>query len=134
MAELNIRIIPEFDNDEVIALFKETAEKYNNDGADIEVDVTMSLPSVYTDGKSRLVELSKELGEKYLGLEIKVESSPGVTDASNLLRDKDEDFPFMMFGPVETKMAHKVDEYVYKDYYFAFFDIYKELILELTSE
>jgi succinyl-diaminopimelate desuccinylase len=134
VAELNIRTIPEFDNDEVIALFKETAEKYNSDGADIEVDVTMSLPSVYTDGKSRLVELSKELGEKYLELEIKVESSPGVTDASNLLRDKDEDFPFMMFGPGETKMAHKVDEYVYKDYYFAFFDIYKELILELTSE
>lgn len=134
IAELNIRTIPEFDNDEVIALFKETAEKYNSDGADIEVDVTMSLPSVYTDGKSRLVELSKELGEKYLGLEIKVESSPGVTDASNLLRDKGADFPFMMFGPGETKMAHKVDEYVYKDYYFAFFDIYKKLILELTSE
>ena len=134
IAELNIRTIPEFDNDEVITLFKETAEKYNSDGADIEVDVTMSLPSVYTDGKSRLVELSKELGEKYLGLEIKVESSPGVTDASNLLRDKDEDFPFMMFGPGETKMAHKVDEYVYKDYYFAFFDIYKELILELTND
>src|SRR5690625_755295 len=133
-AEINIRTIPEFDNDEVIALFKETAEKYNSDGADIEVDVTMSLPSVYTDGKSRLVELSKELGEKYLGLEIKVESSPGVTDASNLLRDKGADFPFMMFGPGETKMAHKVDEYVYKDYYFAFFDIYKKLILELTSE
>lgn len=107
MAELNIRIIPEFDNDEVIALFKETAEKYNSDGADIEIDVTMSLPSVYTDGKSRLVELSKELCEKYLGLEIKVESSPGVTDASNLLRNKDEDFPFMMFGPGETKWLIK---------------------------
>ncbi len=26
VAELNIRTIPEFDNDEVIALFKETAE------------------------------------------------------------------------------------------------------------
>lgn len=82
-----------------------------------------------------MVDLAKELGEKYL--DIGVESSPGVTDASNLLQDKDEDFPFMMFGPGKSKMAHKVDEYVdeyvYKDYYFAFFDIYKELILELTE-
>lgn len=51
VAELNIRTIPEFDNDEVIALFKETANKYNEDGADIDVEVTMSLPSVFTNGR-----------------------------------------------------------------------------------
>ena len=133
VAEVNVRTIPEFDNEEVISLFKETAENYNEDGANIEVDITMSLPSVFTDGDSKMVKLAKELGEKYLGLEITQKGSPGVTDASNLLRDKDDDFPFMMFGPGETKMAHKVDEYVYKDYYLAFFDIYKELILELTK-
>lgn len=134
VAELNIRTIPEFDNDEVIELFKETAEKYNKEGAEIDVEVTMSLQSVFTNGKSRMVELAKELGETHLDLDITKEGSPGVTDASNLLKDKNEDFPFMMFGPGETKMAHKVDEYVYKDYYFAFFDIYKELILELVKE
>ncbi len=134
VAEINVRTIPEFDNEEVIELFKDTAKNYNNDeGANIEVDVTMSLPSVFTNGQSKMVDLAKELGEKYLNLEIAQEGSPGVTDASNLLRDKDEDFPFMMFGPGETKMAHKVDEYVYKDYYLAFFDIYKELILGLAE-
>jgi succinyl-diaminopimelate desuccinylase len=133
VAEINVRTIPEFDNEEVIELFKDTAQNYNDEGANIEVDVTMSLPSVFTNGQSKMVDLAKELGEKYLDLEIAQEGSPGVTDASNLLRDKDEDFPFMMFGPGETKMAHKVDEYVYKDYYLAFFDIYKELILGLTE-
>lgn len=133
-AEINVRTISEFDNDEVIQLFNDTAHRYNDEGAKIEVDVTMSLPSVFTNGQSKMVELSKELGKKYLNLDIAVEGSPGVTDGSNLLRDKDADFPFMMFGPGETKMAHKVDEYVYKDYYLAFFDIYRELILGLTDE
>lgn len=132
-AEINVRTIPEFDNDEVIQLFKDTAQRFNGEGANIEVDVTMSLPSVFTNGQSKMVELTQELGKKYLGLDIAVEGSPGVTDASNLLRGKNEDFPFMMFGPGETKMAHKVDEYVYKDYYLAFFDLYKELILGLTT-
>lgn len=133
VAEINVRTIAEFDNDEVIALFKETAEKYNQEGSKIEVKVTMSLPSVFTTGKSDMVELTKELGKKHLNLDIKVEGSPGVTDASNLLRGKDVNFPFMMYGPGETKMAHKTDEYVRKDYYLAFFDIYRELILGLTK-
>lgn len=133
VAEINVRTIAEFDNDEVIALFKETAEKYNQEGSKIEVKVTMSLPSVFTTGKSDMVELTKELGKKNLNLDIKVEGSPGVTDASNLLRGKDASFPFMMYGPGETKMAHKTDEYVRKDYYLAFFDIYRELILGLTK-
>lgn len=133
VAEINVRTIPEFDNDEVIDLFKTTAEKYNSDGSNIQVEVTMSLPSVFTSGQNEMVELARELGKKHLGLEIDLKGSPGVTDASNLLRGKDESFPFMMFGPGETKMAHKTDEYVYKDYYFAFFDIYKEIIIGLTK-
>ena len=133
VAEINVRTIPEFDNDEVIDLFKTTANKYNNEGSNINVEVTMSLPSVFTSGQSKMVDLAKELGKKYLDLEISVKGSPGVTDASNLLRGKDDNFPFMMFGPGETKMAHKIDEYVYKDYYFAFFNIYKELILGLSK-
>lgn len=132
-AEINVRTIPEFDNDEVIDLFNKTANKYNKEGSDIQVEVTMSLPSVFTSGQSDMVDLTKELGKKHLGLDIAVKGSPGVTDASNLLRDKGDNFPFMMFGPGETKMAHKTDEYVYKDYYLAFFDIYKELILGLTK-
>ncbi len=134
IAEINVRTIPEFDNDEVIALFKKTAETYCKNGAQIDVDVTMSLPSVFTSGKSNMVTLAKSIGIKHLGFDIDLKGSPGVTDASNLLRDKGVDFPFMMFGPGETKMAHKTNEYVYKDYYFAFFDIYKDLILELTRK
>lgn len=107
VAEINVRTIPEFDNDEVIDLFKKTAKEYNEKGATIEVEVTMSLPSVFTSGKSEMVELAKELGKKHLNLDISVKGSPGVTDASNLLRDKDENFPFMMFGQVKQKWHTK---------------------------
>lgn len=134
VAEINVRTIPEFNNDEVIELFNTTADKYNKEGSEIEVEVSMSLPSVLTSGQSKMIDLSKEIGKKYLGLDLSIKASTGVTDGSNLLRGKDKDFPFMMFGPGETKMAHKVDEYVSKDVYLAFFDIYKELILGLTSE
>lgn len=133
VAEINVRTIPEFDNDEAVDAFRTIAETYNKDGADIEVEVTMSLPSVFTTGKSDMVDLTKDLGKKYLGMDIALEGSPGVTYTSNLLREKDDSFPFMMYGPGETKMAHKTDEYVYKDYYFAFFHIYRELILGLTQ-
>ncbi|MFL2132959.1 M20/M25/M40 family metallo-hydrolase [Desemzia sp. FAM 24101] len=111
-----------------------TADKYNKEGSEIEVEVSMSLPSVLTSGQSKMIDLSKELGKKYLDLDLSIKASTGVTDGSNLLHGKDKDFPFMMFGPGETKMAHKVDEYVAKDVYLAFFDIYKELILGLTNE
>ena len=133
VAEINVRTIPEFDNDEVIALFEEVAERYNAQDSKINVEVTMSLPSVFTTGQSDMIDLAKDLAKKHLDLDVRVEGSPGVTDASNLLRGKEDDFPFMMFGPGETKMAHKTDEYVYKEYYLAFFDIYKELIIGLTK-
>lgn len=133
VAEINVRTIPEFDNDEVIALFEEVAERYNAQDSKIHVEVTMSLPSVFTTGQSDMIDLAKDLAKKHLDLDVRVEGSPGVTDASNLLRGKEDDFPFMMFGPGETKMAHKTDEYVYKEYYLAFFDIYKELIIGLTK-
>lgn len=133
VAEINVRTIPEFNNDEVIVLFDTTADEYNKKGSKIEVEVTMSLPSVLTSGQSKMIDLSKELGKKYLELDLSIKASTGVTDGSNLLRGKDTNFPFMMFGPGETKMAHKVDEYVDKEVYLAFFEIYKELILNLTK-
>ncbi len=39
VAEINVRTIPEFDNEEVIELFKDTAKNYNNDeGTAVSVD------------------------------------------------------------------------------------------------
>lgn len=132
-AEFNVRTIPEYDTEEVIEKFNQIAEELNNEGANLTVEVTMSLPSVFTDGKSSLVKTAQTLGEKYFDVKPDLIGSPGVTDGSNLLRSKGDDFPFMMFGPGLTKMAHKVDEYVHKDVYLKFSDLYEEMILEFNK-
>ena len=128
-AEFNVRTIPEYDTEEVIEKFNQIAEELNDEGADITVEVTMALPNVFTDGKSNLVKSAQKLGEKYFNHQPELIGSPGVADGSNLLRSKKEGFPFMMFGPGLTKMAHKIDEYVHKDVYLKFIDLYQELIL-----
>ncbi|XJS11093.1 hypothetical protein ACF3NG_02170 [Aerococcaceae bacterium WGS1372] len=51
-------------------------------------------------------------------------SSVGVTDASNLLIEKPDDFDFIVFGLGETALAHEVNEHVYNDTYFIFIDIF----------
>lgn len=133
-AEFNVRTIPEYDTEEVIAKFNEIAEEINNkQDSKINVEVTMALPSVFTDGKSELVKTAQSLGEKYFGDKPGTIGSPGVTDDSNLLRSKGDEFPFMMFGPGLTKMAHKIDEYVHKDVYLKFIDLYKEMILAFNQ-
>lgn len=132
-AEFNVRTIPEYDNEEVIGKFNQIAEDLNQKGADLTVEVTMSLPSVFTDGRSNLVQSAQTLGEKYFGVKPKLIGSPGVTDGSNLLRSKGDDFPFMMFGPGLTKMAHKNNEYVDRDVYLKFIDLYEEMIVEFNK-
>ena len=47
VAEINVRTILEFDNDEVIDLFNTTASIYNKEGSKINVEVTMSLTKCF---------------------------------------------------------------------------------------
>ena len=129
--EINSRTIPEFDNQKVKDTFEELAAEFNKDGERIVVTNTMDLESVFTDGKSSFVEHMVEVGEKALGWELPIIGSPGVTDAANLLKDKDPSFGFAMLGPGETRMAHKVDEYVDKDIYVKFTKIIQE-VCQLT--
>lgn len=125
--EINARTIPEFDNQKVKDTFEELAAEFNKDGERIVVTNTMDLESVFTDGKTSFVKHMVEVGEKALGWELPIIGSPGVTDAANLLKDKDPSFGFAMFGPGETRMAHKVDEYVDKDIYLKFTKIIQEV-------
>lgn len=131
--EMNIRTIPEFDNPEVIAKLQQLVDSSNQQGAQLEMDVYQDLPSVFTTGKNNLAQLTQQLGEKYFQHEVQLLASPGVTDAANLLRDKDADFPFVMYGPGITKMAHQVDEYVEKSVYLDFIKLYQELMTAYLS-
>lgn len=134
MLEMNIRTIPEFDNDEVAKALEKLVADQNQKGAKLSLDIYMSLPSVLAAKESKLSALAAKLGQEHLHQEIQTAASPGVTDASNFLRDKAADFPFIMFGPGETKMAHQVDEYVNKDVYLNFVDLYVDLLTGYVGE
>lgn len=129
IAELNVRTIPEFDNLEVESILKKLADVQNKERHQIDVDITMSLNSVFTKSDSLLVRLAQELGKEYFKEKPGIKTSPGVTDAANLLKNKGEDFNFIFYGPGLTKMAHQVNEYVQKDVYIKFIDLYQNLIL-----
>ncbi|MDN6630683.1 MAG: M20/M25/M40 family metallo-hydrolase, partial [Staphylococcus equorum] len=125
-SEFNIRTIPEHDNEQFISYFNEILKQVETDHTDIEIDTYMSRPPVYTTGQNKLAELAHEMGTKYLNADLPLEASPGVTDASDLLVDKDEDFSFIMYGPGLVSQAHQVDEYVEKDVYLSFIDLFTE--------
>lgn len=125
-SEFNIRTIPEHDNDQFISYFNEILKQVATEETDIEIDTYMSRPPVYTTGQNKLIALAVEMGEKYLNTTLPTEASPGVTDASDLLVDKDENFSFIMYGPGTVSQAHQVDEHVDKEAYLTFVDLFTD--------
>ncbi|PAK84343.1 ArgE/DapE family deacylase [Lentilactobacillus parakefiri] len=132
VAELNIRTIPEFDNDVVDKQLGQLVQQQNTNGAKITKETYMSQPSVETTGDKRLIDLAQKIGKLYAEKDIPSGAIPAVTDASNLLRDKPKDFPFIIFGP-GSDSVHQIDEFVDKQMYFNFIEIYQKLFTEYLA-
>lgn len=131
----NMRTIPQFDNKKFEELFnriKEKVEKETN--GDITVNPYVNRDPVYTTGDNSFLQLAKSLGDEYFNRNLEVTSSTATTDASYLMKDKGEDFSFVMYGPGETGQAHQVDEYVYKDVYLTFIDLYIQLLTNYLNQ
>lgn len=131
VAEFNVRTVPEYDNDMVKDLFNKHIERLNSEGACLENETYLDLDPVLTTGENDLMELSSKLAKKHFDYEILKSPTVGVTDASNLLRGKDENFSFLMFGPGER--AHQINERVSKNAYLSFINYYIELFIEYFS-
>lgn len=128
-AEVNIRTIPEYDNEKVTAQLTKLVQKQNQKGAQIQLDVYMSEMPVVKQAHNLLTKLAAKTAQKVLATTYQPQPSAGVTDASNLLKAHPEtDFPFIMFGPGDYRLAHKDNEYVEKDIYLAFSTVYRELL------
>lgn len=132
--QFNIRTVPEVSNQQIKDIFEKVVSKYNDDQqGQLDYEFFLDLGPVAASKENDLLELIRTLGEKYLDRDIQSTASIGVTDASNLLKGKDSSFPLAMFGPGQTTLAHQVDEYVDKDIYFKFIDLFVELFPEYTN-
>ncbi|PNZ30522.1 succinyl-diaminopimelate desuccinylase [Staphylococcus petrasii] len=125
-ADFNIRTVPEYDNNKVKELFKKYIEEINKQGGQLEEDMYLDLNPVLTTGDNDLIKVGQQVAKNIFGEDIVASPTVGVTDASNLLRDKDENFPFLMFGP--GTVPHQVNEHVDKEKYLKFIDYYTELL------
>jgi len=127
-ADINIRSIPEFDNDEAIATLQQLVDQQNQQGAQLQMDVFMSQNAVEAPKDTKLIDLAVKIVEPYAGQPIPKLAIPAVTDASNLLKGKSHDFPFIMFGPGNAT-PHQINENVEKKIYLDFISLYQELFV-----
>ncbi|MGX0076166.1 succinyl-diaminopimelate desuccinylase [Staphylococcus warneri] len=132
-ATFNVRTIPEYDNTKVKALFNKYIDEANQRGAHLTHDIYLDLDPVVTTGDNHLFKLGHQLAQTYFDPSALIDTpTVAVTDASNLLKGKSEDFPFLMIGPGQG--PHQVDECVNKNHYLKFIDYYIELLLTYLNE
>lgn len=132
-ATFNVRTIPEYDNTKVKALFIKYIDEANQRGAHLTHDIYLDLDPVVTTGDNHLFKLGHQLAQTYFDPSALIDTpTVAVTDASNLLKGKSEDFPFLMIGPGQG--PHQVDECVNKNHYLKFIDYYIELLLTYLNE
>jgi acetylornithine deacetylase or succinyl-diaminopimelate desuccinylase len=131
-AEANVRTIPEYDNDKVIAELNKLMDKYNQQGAQISTDIYMNEGPVLMGKDNPLIQPTKDLMQPYATDEIHVAPISPVTDASNLVQGKTKDFPFIIAGP-GNNTPHQINESVDKQMYFNFIDIYEKLFIQFLE-
>lgn len=131
-AEINARTIPEYDNQKVIDVLNNLIKKYNDQGAQISFDAYMNESPVLMDPKNALVAPMKKLMEQYTDEEVYVTPISAVTDASNLVQKKPSDLPFLIAGP-GNETPHQINEYVDKQMYLNFIDIYEKLFIDFLD-
>ncbi|KEZ14103.1 Acetylornithine deacetylase/succinyl-diaminopimelate desuccinylase [Lactiplantibacillus plantarum] len=132
-ALVNVRTIPEYDNDQVTPKLTDLIAAYNQQGADIKMTVIMNESPIATTADNRLVKLVQAIGKPYAGRDVVVASSPGITDASNLAKRQPAAFPFAVYGP-GNMTQHQVNESLPKQMFYDFIAIYQQLFTRFLAE
>lgn len=122
----NIRTVPEFDNEAVKGVFAEVYQEFLDKGADFDIQLTLDLKPLNGGVNTDLVQLTKTLGASYLNQDLEVVPMTGGTDGANFVANKEAGYPIIIFGPGSTT-SHQIDEYVDKDEYLKFVDLYIDL-------
>lgn len=129
----NIRTVPEFDNQAVKKLFAGVLAECKAEGDELTMTLTLDAAPVDGDPNSELLAMAIELSESYLADKPTVGPMTGATDASYFVLNKPAKFPVIIFGP-GGNCSHQIDEYVEKDNYLSFIDLYVELISRYSQK
>lgn len=129
-AEFNARTIKEFDNEKVKDIVNNSINELNQSDKKYHLSskVLMQLDPVTSTKDNNLDKLIMKVTTRYLDNEFKQTGLSAITDATQYLKNKPDNFPMAIFGPGQTDSAHISNEYVYKDFYLKFADIYKVIM------
>ncbi|HEE6725760.1 TPA: ArgE/DapE family deacylase [Staphylococcus aureus] len=131
--EFNVRPVPEYDNDFIESFFQNIINDV--DSNKLSLDIPSNHRPVTSDKNSKLITTIKDVASSYVEQdEIFVSALVGVTDASSFLGDNKDNVDLAIFGPGNPLMAHQIDEYIEKDMYLKYIDIFKEASIQYLKE
>lgn len=121
--EFNVRPVPEYDNDFIESFFQNIINDV--DSNKLSLDIPSNHRPVTSDKNSKLITTIKDVASSYVEQdEIFVSALVGATDASSFLGDNKDNVDLAIFGPGNPLMAHQIDEYIEKDMYLKYIDIF----------
>ncbi|CPD23541.1 succinyl-diaminopimelate desuccinylase [Staphylococcus aureus] len=131
--EFNVRPVPEYDNDFIESFFQNIIN--DMDSNKLSLDIPSNHRPVTSDKNSKLITTIKDVASSYVEQdEIFVSALVGATDASSFLGDNKDNVDLAIFGPGNPLMAHQIDEYIEKDMYLKYIDIFKEASIQYLKE
>ncbi|HDP4252945.1 TPA: ArgE/DapE family deacylase [Staphylococcus aureus] len=131
--EFNVRPVPEYDNDFIESFFQNIINDV--DSNKLSLDIPSNHRPVTSDKNSKLITTIKDVASSYVEQdEIFVSALVGATDASSFLGDNKDNVDLAIFGPGNPLMAHQIDEYIEKDMYLKYIDIFKEASIKYLKE
>ncbi|HHM4081392.1 TPA: ArgE/DapE family deacylase [Staphylococcus aureus] len=131
--EFNVRPVPEYDNDFIESFFQNIINDV--DSNKLSLDIPSNHRPVTSDKNSKLITTIKDVASSYVEQdEIFFSALVGATDASSFLGDNKDNVDLAIFGPGNPLMAHQIDEYIEKDMYLKYIDIFKEASIQYLKE
>ncbi|HCU8077354.1 TPA: ArgE/DapE family deacylase [Staphylococcus aureus] len=131
--EFNVRPVPEYDNYFIESFFQNIINDV--DSNKLSLDIPSNHRPVTSDKNSKLITTIKDVASSYVEQdEIFVSALVGATDASSFLGDNKDNVDLAIFGPGNPLMAHQIDEYIEKDMYLKYIDIFKEASIQYLKE
>lgn len=134
IVEIDIRTIATQNHDKILAEIETLKEKIAKSIPDFNLDIEVinNLNSVRTNTNDDFVKLVTNVVSKFSKEEIQPIGLSGYTDGSQFVKAKKQ-FPIIILGPGETKLAHQPDENVEIDKYLESIEIYKSIIRDFLS-